>query len=167
MIQAIQGDKKAKTKLAGELGAANLGANQPLPFTPATVKPEAGVAGLNNPQDRVSISAEAQEKENLQGLRRVNLESWALGLGSQSPSQVQKQQGVSASLAAPEKPKADTIQRSADLNSPTSAAINPDLNLIDIGEARAAQVVKNTDASRRTTPFVIDYEAPVVTRESA
>lgn len=166
MIQAIQGDKKVKNKLAGELGAASFGANQPLALAPAPANPGVAV-GLNNAQDRVSISAEAREKENLQGLRRVNLESWALGLGSQSPNQVQKQQGVSANLAAPEKPKLDTIQRGADLNSPTSAAINPDLNAIDIGEARAAQVVKNTDASRRTTSFVIDYEAPVITRESA
>lgn len=166
MIEAIDSKRQIRKK-AGEVGAASFGAYQPLTNAAQPTTPPPATSGISAPQDRVTISAEARETDNLQGMRRVNLESWALGLGSQNGNQVQKQLGVSANLAAPEKLKTETVQRGADLNNPLSAATSPDLNVIGIGEARSAQVVRKGDQTRRTTPFIIDYEAPVVTRESA
>lgn len=121
------------------------------------------------PKDRVTISPEAREKEDLQGMRRVNLESWALSRGSQTSSQIQKQQGASTGSDARislKQPKVDIRTPGSEIQGglPQSGS---SLDGIGIGDAVQAQVVRKGDETRRTTSFITEHETPVVTRDVA
>lgn len=114
--------------------------------------------------DRVTISAEAREKEDLAGRRRVNLESWALSSGSQTKSQIHKQQGaVSFGKVSVRGPKLGPSVVGADLGTIWSATSSNSLDQVSIAQAAADQVVRKGNAPRKTISFPIEPEAPVTT----
>lgn len=169
MIEEIK-DKKSH---GGQAAAVEfLAQRQRPPTLPPTVGQQGTLAKSGNSggvfqiPDRVTISDEAREKEDLQGMRRVNLESWALTSSSQTKSHIHKQQGAASNgVLTVERPKSPPPTPGADLTTPWAAANSNSLDAIGIGEAAQAQVVRKGDATRKTTSFITDYEAPVVTRE--
>ncbi len=144
-------------------------AQVPIQQSDPGVAPTAATGNSLNPQDRVTISSEAREKENLQGMRRVNLESWALSEGSQTSSQIQKQQGASTGSDGriSLKPAMTELSRpGSEIQSGIPQSSNS-LDGIGIGDAVQAQVVRKGDETRRTTSFITEHETPVVTRDVA